>query len=82
MATVERFKGYRVVIYSNDHRPPHVHVMGADGEVVFRLQCPGGPALLREVYGLSHAKVSDIARQLDHRHEDLCRHWRRIDGYH
>jgi hypothetical protein len=26
--TVLRFDGFRVVIYPNDHRPAHVHVIG------------------------------------------------------
>jgi len=28
MPTVLRFEGLRVVIYPNDHRPAHVHVIG------------------------------------------------------
>jgi hypothetical protein len=36
----------RVVIYPNDHRPAHVHVIGSDHEAVFRLGCPDGPVKL------------------------------------
>ena len=43
----------RVVIYSNDHRPAHVHVIGAGKEAVFELNCPPGPVVLRENYGFS-----------------------------
>jgi hypothetical protein len=28
MATILRIRGLRVVIYVNDHYPPHVHVIG------------------------------------------------------
>ena len=33
MPTVLREKGYRVVIYPNDHQPAHVHVFKAGGEI-------------------------------------------------
>lgn len=41
MATVLKFLSYRVVIYSNDHRPCHVHVMSDEHEAIFELGCPG-----------------------------------------
>lgn len=47
MPTVHRFDGLRVVIYPNDHRPAHVHVMGNGCEAVFRLNAPDGPPELR-----------------------------------
>ena len=42
MVTVERIGGLRVVIYPNDHRPAHVHVIGKGYEAVFKLNCPKG----------------------------------------
>ncbi|MBA4152583.1 MAG: hypothetical protein C0509_08480, partial [Acinetobacter sp.] len=39
MPTVLRWGGLRVAIYPNDHRPAHVHVIGAGREAVFRLCC-------------------------------------------
>lgn len=48
MPTVLRLGALRVVIYPNDHRPAHVHVLGAGGEAVFVLNCPDGPPELRE----------------------------------
>lgn len=41
------------MIYPNDHRPAHVHVIGKGCEAVFRLQCPLGPVELRENYRFS-----------------------------
>src|SRR5437879_7028977 len=32
MPTILRFRGLRVMIYSYDHRPPHVHVIGPGAE--------------------------------------------------
>jgi len=39
MVTVLRAEGLRVVIYSNDHKPSHVHVFG-DGEAKINLWAP------------------------------------------
>ncbi|MBK8386154.1 MAG: DUF4160 domain-containing protein [Candidatus Accumulibacter sp.] len=51
MPTIHRFHGLRVVIYPNDHRPAHVHVMGNGLEAVYKLNAPDGPPELRENYG-------------------------------
>jgi hypothetical protein len=48
MPTILRFNGLRVVVYPNDHRPAHVHVIGAGCEAVFNLNCPDGRLELRE----------------------------------
>jgi hypothetical protein len=40
--------GLRVVIYSNDHRPAHVHVIGNGCEALLVLNCPDAPPDLRE----------------------------------
>ncbi len=53
MPTILRFDGLRAVIYPNDHRPAHVHVIGSDVEAVFILHCPDGPPELRESYSFN-----------------------------
>jgi len=80
MPTVFRFDGLRVVIYPADHRPEHVHVIGADGEAVFILNCPAGPPELRESYGFSRPQVSRINDDLASKLEVLCKEWRKIHG--
>lgn len=78
MPTIFRIGGLRVVIYPNDHRPAHVHVIGRGGEVVFNLHCPAGPVQVRENYGFSRREIGQIARILTDRLEELCSAWRRI----
>jgi hypothetical protein len=80
MPTVLRIGGLRVVIYPSDHRPAHVHVIGADGEAVFILNCPGGPPELRESYGFRRADLSAIISPLTEALTLLCREWSRIHG--
>lgn len=76
MPTVMRFDGLRVVIYPNDHRPAHVHVMGGGHEAVFRLCCPDGPPELRENHGFRPAELTRIHETLTHALAGLCEAWR------
>jgi hypothetical protein len=68
------------VIYPNDHRPAHVHVIGGGGEAVVNLRCPDGPVELREVYGIGRAAVGRIEDQLQARLAALCAEWERMHG--
>ena len=72
MPTVLRFGGLRVVVYPNDHRPPHVHVISGGCEAVFRLNCPTEPIQLRENYGFPPHETAGIAAGLLRRLEQLC----------
>ena len=80
MPTVHRFHGLRVVIYPNDHRPAHVHVMGKGCEAVFKLNAPGGPPELRENYGFGAAKLAMMVTELAQHLERLSAAWSAIHG--
>lgn len=81
MPTVLTFPGHRVVIYANDHRPCHVHVMSCEHEAVFELNCPLGPPVLRENYGFKGRRLGLIAARLSGELRPLCNEWRRIHGH-
>lgn len=81
MATVPRISGLRVVIYPNDHRPAHVHVIGSDHKAVFTLHCPDGTPELRENYGFSQRELGKIADELAANLAQLCKSWRSIHGH-
>ncbi len=80
MPTVLRFAGLRVVVYPNDHRPAHVHVMGRGCEAVFKLHCPAGPVELRENYQFSRREIARLATRLTQDVGQLCRAWEEIHG--
>lgn len=82
MPTITRFDGLRVVIYPNDHRPAHVHVIGQGGEAVFILNCPGGPVELRESFGFGQRDLSRIASAVQALVSSLCVEWEIIHGDH
>jgi hypothetical protein len=78
MPTVLRFRGLQVRIYPNDHRPAHVHIIGAKGEAVFLLNCPGGPAILGESLGFNGPEIRQMAADLLHYITMLCTEWETI----
>ena len=80
MPTVLRFTGLRAVIYPNDHRPAHVHVIGKGSEAVFNLHCPGGPVELRENYGFSLKDLNRIEVVLAANLAVMCREWEKLHG--
>ena len=80
MPTVLRFDGLRVVIYPNDHRPAHVHVIGKGCEAVLHRKCPAGPIELRENYRFSRRQISKIETELMVHVDELWRGWEEIHG--
>ena len=80
MPTVARFGGLRVVIYLNDRRPPHAHIVGRGHEAIFLLNCPSGPPELRANYGFSLRELNHMLGQLPVV-ERACEVWRHIHGF-
>jgi Domain of unknown function (DUF4160) len=80
MPTVLRLGGLRVVVYVNDHRPAHVHVIGQGHEAVFELNNPPGAITLRENYGFPRRAIAAIERALVRNLAALTAAWERIHG--
>jgi hypothetical protein len=80
MPTIIRKNGFRVVIYPNDHSPPHVHVLKQDGEVRVELSETSAPRILSIVGNIGD---KDVVRAIDivkvHQVE-LLTVWREIHG--
>ena len=69
-----------MVIYPNDHRPAHVHVIGNGFEAIFKLHCPDGPPELRENFGFAPDTVGNIKAALIDDLIYLCNEWRKHHG--
>jgi len=84
MVTLLRHGKIRVVIYSEDHRPSHVHVVGADQAAVLLLNCndelPHGPVALRENHGFAARELRPIIEQVEANLALLCAEWKRVHG--
>ncbi len=80
MPTVDTIHGMRVVIYPNDHRPAHVHVIGKGCEAVFKLNGIESKPELRENYGFSSSELAKIKTALAARADHLSKEWSKIHG--
>ena len=81
MPTVLAFRGLRVTIYFNDHRPAHVHVIGKGCEATFVLNCPAGPVEIAENLGFSRKELRKILEVLTEHLAELCEAWRSIHEF-
>lgn len=75
MPTILRYRGLRIMIFTNDHAPPHVHVIGADGQARFDLLCDLGKASLKDHDGFSLKQIIAIGVFLSENIGELCQAW-------
>ena len=80
MPTVLRFGALRVVVYLNDHRLAHVHVIGRGRQAIFELNVPAGSVALRENYGFAFSQIAAIRRALVQDLAFLLAEWEKIHG--
>lgn len=76
MPTVHREDGFRIAIWPNDHRPPHVHVFTASGEAVVHLD----PVSVREYVGMKPGEVVRAVQIVAAHREKLNAAWEEIHG--
>ena len=81
MPTIKRIGKLRVVIYPNDHRPAHVHVIGNGNEAMFNLHCADGAPELRENFGFTQQQLGAIKAELISDLPYLWNEWRKIHGH-
>jgi histidinol phosphatase-like PHP family hydrolase len=79
MVTIYRAHGLRVIIFTDDHEPAHVHVFG-DGQAKINLiGADGSPALV----WAEDMKANDLRRAMQlvrDQQEQFIAKWREIHG--
>jgi hypothetical protein len=81
MGTVLRQDGWRFVIYTDDHVPPHVHVKRrGGGEVKVSLPPPGEYVAVLRVRDLPTHEAVRATRLVEEHRELLLREWEKIHG--
>lgn len=70
-----------MVIYPNDHRPPHVHVIGAEEHARFELLCDLGQVRLLSNIRFGLGQMKQIEAHLLNHLAHLCSEWGRIHGH-
>jgi hypothetical protein len=79
MVTVHRAHGFRFVMFTNDHAPPHVHVFGQGGEAKIVLEAGGGVSL-DWTAGIRRQDLRRLLDEAERMHGVLTSEWRRIHG--
>jgi hypothetical protein len=74
MPTIARFSGYSIVMYFEDHNPPHVHIVARDFEALVAIR--DGSAIRGEVPGKFRVVALTWIRE---NREMLLEKW---DAYH
>lgn len=81
MPVVTRVRGVRVVIYPNDHPPPHVHAIRRDGAWArLALNCPAGPVTLMDQAGFHISELREIGEAVAVDIAAICDEWRPLHG--
>ncbi|WP_369682533.1 DUF4160 domain-containing protein [Asticcacaulis taihuensis] len=81
MPTVLTLRNIRIVIYTNDHPPAHVHALkGNEACARFKLNCPDGPVELWDHDGFRVAELNEIGAVIARNLSLACRKWNEIHG--
>lgn len=82
MPTIHRERGLRFVINTEDHRPPHVHVLKAGGAVRVELgDDDTAPSVMQSRgRGLNHKDARRAIEIVEREQEEFLNHWRRYYG--
>jgi hypothetical protein len=80
MPTILRQSGFLVVIYPNDHPPPHVHVLRKDGRAKILLKVNDRSNDVVEVFGFSMKQTMDALKIVIEANQRLLLAWRKIHG--
>lgn len=79
MVTVHREVGFRFVIFTDDHEPAHVHVLG-DGHAKINLIGAGGRPELVSNDGLKAGDLRKVMRIVAERQAMLLEQWEACHG--
>jgi hypothetical protein len=79
MVSLLRIDGLRVVIFTNDHEPAHVHVFG-DGEAKIKLRGPGGTPTLVWADAMGRGDIRRALRIATEHQAFLLARWEDIHG--
>jgi hypothetical protein len=80
MVTVFRVRRFRIVIYSNDHPPAHVHAIGPECDARIALGEEGEHPRLMTNDGLTRAELEEVLTEIGEQVDVLRLRWREIHG--
>lgn len=78
MPEIFRFFGFSFFFYSKEHEPPHVHVEGAEGKVVFDWN--GENFVLREQHNIKPNDLKHIKYVIYENSDIILKRWQEYFG--
>jgi len=79
LVVVHRAHGFRIVIYTFDHEPAHVHVTGP-GQAKVNLVGPDGDIEVVSEIGIKKSDMRRLKAEITERRDYFLREWERIHG--
>lgn len=79
MVTIYRAYGLRIIIFTDDHEPAHVHVFG-DGQAKINLIGPDGSPVLVWAQGMKSNEVRRAVQVVRDQQDLFLAKWREIHG--
>lgn len=79
MVVIHRAHGFRFVIYTLDHEPAHVHIIGA-GQAKIDLLGPDGRPQLVSSIGIKRSDLRRLMAEVIEHRDDFLEEWERIHG--
>jgi len=80
MVTIHRAQGLRVIIFTDDHEPAHVHVFGGSGHAKINLIGPDGNPSLVSAHGLKGNEMRRALKIVQDQQRQFVARWREIHG--
>ena len=80
MGTLLRIGGWMVMVYTHDHPPAHVHIVGPNGRAKVLLNCPDGPPVPNDIRGIDKASMRRLIEAITAEVSRLCEGWERTHG--
>ena len=78
MATVVRIGKLRVMVYSRDHPPPHVHIVAPRGQAKVLVNGPEGHPRLEWSLGLSRRELAQALAVVEDYRGLILTEWNRV----
>ena len=80
MPTIYRQDGFEVMIYTNDHRPAHVHTFKAEAEVIINLSTGTAPPSVRTNINMGRTDERRALIIVAEHDDAFWVEWKRIHG--
>lgn len=78
--TILRFRGFRIMIYTEDHTPIHVHAVKGKEVVIFELDCEKRVVRVRGRTRVRAVTVRRLKKFVGDNLTLLCEAWKELHG--